>query len=155
MVRRSTDSNLNVADKKLLATLEQWGWYVLKVGAGESTPPFAYSVGLYEHFKHPEIIILGLDLDTMHHLINDAGKQIRLGHHYESGHKYSDLLAHYECEFRSVAPGRYDRFLNYALWYYGGLHFPALQLVWPDRHGRFPWEQHFDKRFREDQVVLE
>jgi hypothetical protein len=155
MARRSTDTDLGAADKKLLMTLEEWGWYVLKVGAGETTPPFAYSIGLFEHFKHPEIIIFGLNLETMHTLINDAAKQIQHGHAYASSQRYDDLLKQYECEFRTVNPSRYDGFLNYGLWFYGGSQFPALQLVWPDREGRFPWELNFDERFRREQVILE
>ena len=45
MARRSTDTDLNAGDKELLTTLEEWGWYVLKVGAEETTPQFAYSIG--------------------------------------------------------------------------------------------------------------
>ncbi len=62
MVRHSTDKDLSERDAKLLQTLEQWGWFVIKVGAGESEPAFAYSIGFYENFKHPEIILFGLDL---------------------------------------------------------------------------------------------
>jgi hypothetical protein len=155
MARRSTDPDLTLADKKLLTTLEQWGWYVLKIGAGEKTPAFAYSIGLFEHFKHPEIIIFGLNFDTMHTLINDAAKQIRRGQAYASGQRCTDLLAHYQCEFRTVNPIRYDGFLNYGLWYYHGSEFPALQLIWPDREGHFPWEPNFNERFRQDQLILE
>ena len=58
MPRRSTDTDLTEADKRLLTTLEEWGWYVLKVGAGETTPPFAYSIGLFEHFNIPKSLFL-------------------------------------------------------------------------------------------------
>ena len=54
MVRRSTDIDLSAHDVKLLETLEQWGWYVIKVAAGDGEPAFAYSMGLYDlggHFK--------------------------------------------------------------------------------------------------------
>jgi hypothetical protein len=31
-----------------------------------------------------------------------------------------------------------------AAWFYGAGSFPALQLVWPDRAHRLPWEEGFD-----------
>jgi len=30
----------------------------------------------------------------------------------------------------------------------------ALQLVWPDKHGRFPWHSDFEKRYVEKQPLL-
>ena len=155
MVRRSTDSDLDEKDAKLLETLEQWGWFVTKVAAADSKPAFAYSMGLYDNFKHPEIIIFGLELGTMHELINDAGKRIRQGHGYKEDQRYDDLLKGYECEFRMVKPIYYDGLLNYAIWYYNGSPFPVLQLVWPDQTGLFPWEDGFEERFRKKQLRLE
>jgi len=61
MVRLSTDDDLTDFDKKVLPTLEEWGWYVISVA---DKPVFSYSVGLFEHFKHPEIIVFGLDSST-------------------------------------------------------------------------------------------
>ncbi len=154
-VRRSTDADLLASDRKLLQTLEEWGWFVIKVGASDSLPAFAYSLGLYERFKHPEIVLFGLDFEIMHRLINDAGKRIRQGQTYEDRHRYNDLLDGHECEFRRVDPRRYDGLLNYAVWYYRSQPFPALQLVWPDSQGHFPGESGFDEKFTKVQPCLD
>jgi len=56
---------------------EEHGWFVMKVGEDQDSPAFAYSFGLYEEFRHPEIIIFGLNLSHMHRHINnvvDSGK---------------------------------------------------------------------------------
>ena len=147
--------DISKKDAKLLGTLEQWGWFVTKVGASDSEPAFAYSLGLYENFKHPEIIIFGLELEMMHRLVNDAGRRIRQGLGYKEGQRYDDLLKGYQCEFRKVNPNRHDGLLNYAIWYYKGSPFPVLQLVWPDQTGLFPWEDGFNERFRKKQLRLE
>jgi len=39
-------------------------------------------------------------------------------------------------------------------WFYGGDDFPCLQIVWPDRAGRFPWEADFDAQFEGNQPDL-
>jgi hypothetical protein len=155
MVRHSTDIGLSAHDAKLLETLEQWGWFVTKVAGGDGEPAFAYSMGLYENFLHPELIIFGLDLDVMHRLIDDAAKRIRRGHRYEEGRRYDDLLQVYPCEFRKVDPSRHNGLVNWAIWYYQSLPFPVVQLVWPDPAGLFPWEAGFDERYRERQPTLE
>ena len=154
MVRRSTDGDLSERDSKLLETLERWGWFVIKVGATGSEPAFAYSVGLYGHFNHPEIILFGLDLALMHRIINDAARRIQQGQRYEEGPRYDDLVEAYQCEVRRVSPRHYDGFLNYALWYYKSAQFPVLQLVWPDRTGLFPWDEGVDEAFRQKQPIL-
>jgi hypothetical protein len=155
MTRHSTDAGLDEKDVRLLETLEKWGWFVTKVGAGDDAPAFAYSMGLYENFHHPEIVLFGLDLEIMHGLINAAGSRIREGQKYDEGQKYGDLLLCFRCEFRRVNPTRYDGLLNYSIWYYEGSHFPVFQLVWPDKAGLFPWDDGFDERFRNDQPLLE
>lgn len=154
MTLRSTDSGLDEHEMKLLETLEKWGWFVTKVGAGDVEPAFAYSMGLYENFHHPEIVVFGLNLDLMHRLINLAGERIREGQKYEEGQEYGDFLEGYPCVFRRVNPSRYDGLLNFTIWYYEGSHFPVLQLVWPDKAGLFSWDEGFDERFRNDQPSL-
>jgi Domain of unknown function (DUF4262) len=154
MPRHSTDLGLSDRDRELLGRLEAHGWYVIKVGAGGNEPAFAYSLGLYEKFGHPELILFGLDLDTMHQLINDAGEQIRSGRRYEDGQQYIDLLDDFPCVFRLVRPEEYDGHLTYSQWFYRGSEFPALQMVWPDMNSRFPWDADFDERYRQDQPAL-
>ena len=38
-------------------------------------------------------------------------------------------------------------YFGYGMWYYRYKEFPALQLVWTDREGHFPWHKQFDKEF--------
>jgi hypothetical protein len=104
MTRHSTDAGLDEKDVTLLETLEKWGWFVTKVGAGDGEPAFAYSMGLYENFHHPEIVIFGLDLEVMHRLINDVGARIRQGQTFEDRQMYGDLLQSHPCAFRRVNP---------------------------------------------------
>jgi hypothetical protein len=91
----------------------------------------------------------------MHQLINDAAKRIRRGHKYAEGHRYDDLLAGYQCEFRKVGSSHHNGLVAYATWYYRSSPFPVLQVVWPDPAGLFPWEQGFDERFRKRQPTFE
>jgi hypothetical protein len=46
----------------------------------------------------------------------------------------------YDCELRKVQFARYSEFLGYALWFYDGEAFDALQIVWPDKACRYPWD---------------
>lgn len=155
MTRRSTDEDLSAEDRSLLKVLEDYGWYVIKVGAGTSKPAFAYSLGLYETFGHPEIVMFGLDLDTMHELINDCGERIRGGGCFKNEDIDTHLLENYRCAFRAIQPSIHQDLFAFTRWYYRGWVFPALQLVWPDMSDRFPWDAGFDERYRSDQPLLD
>jgi hypothetical protein len=141
MTRHSSQPGLSNHDKDVLLRLEETGWFVNKVFARDGTPNFAYSFGIYERWRAPELIIYGLDLETMHSVINLAASIIQNGARFASGDRTNDLLDGYECAFRTVDPTWYKSTFTWTSWYYEGAPFPALQIFWPDRNGRFPWEE--------------
>jgi hypothetical protein len=56
--------------------------------------------------------------------------------------------------FRPVQQRWYKPFLGYGLWFYGGSSFPALQLIWPDKSQRFPWQPGFNPQWAFAQPLL-
>jgi hypothetical protein len=154
MARQSTDLDLNENEVSILERRERHGWFVNRIAEDAAGPGFAYSFGLYEEFSHPEIIIFGLPDETMHRLINDVGNRVRGGAKYSAGDETSDLLKGYTCAFRTVNPLQYRKTLTWALWFYGNANFPALQLFWPDKLNRFPWDPDFREQLRDRQPDL-
>jgi Domain of unknown function (DUF4262) len=154
MTRHSTDIGLSDHEKSVLQRLEERGWFVNKIMANESAPQFAYSLGLYERWQQPELILAALDLDMMHRLINDAGELIRRGARFNDGETSNDLLEGLPVAFRNVDAEWCRKLMTWTSWYYGGSDFPALQIVWPDGEGRFPWEPNFDRRIKQMQPDL-
>ncbi len=49
---------------------------------------------------------------------------------------------------------RYGEFVLSALWFHDGNEFPLYQIVWPDRQGRFPWNEGAEIDPRHRQLVL-
>jgi hypothetical protein len=47
---------------------------VVKVFGDDEGPGFAFTIGLYQRFRHPELLVFGLPLDTMHLMLNGAGE---------------------------------------------------------------------------------
>jgi hypothetical protein len=154
MPRHSTDINLSEHEISVLQRREQHGWFVNLIAGDASGPGFAYSLGLYKEFGHPEIIIFGLAEETMHRLVNDVGEQVRSGVTYSAGHQTSDLLKGYPCAFGAVNPLQYRETCTWTVWFYESDRFPALQLFWPDKLNRFPWEPNFDEQLRDRQPDL-
>jgi uncharacterized protein DUF4262 len=155
MARHATDTGLSEHDRNVLERREDHGWFVMKIAEDDRGPGFAYTFGLYEEFKHPELVLYGLDPGHMHRLLNDAGKRIKAGtRYYQDGDVIHDLLEGYRCAFRSVNPRWYSKTCTWALWFYQQRSFPVLQLVWPDKNSRFPWDTGFDDSLRSKQPDL-
>ena len=123
--------------------IAEHGWTVIIVPEDEAGPGFAYSVGLAERFGHPEVAISGLGHDVMHRLINDAAAVVASGTALQDGARTDALLEGYSCAVRAAAPSNFGDYFGEAQRYYRGQPFDAVQVFWPDRAGRFPWDSEY------------
>jgi hypothetical protein len=114
--------------------------HVMKVPADDEGPGFAYSIGLTKTYGQPEVICFGLSAEVMHWMINELRDRMANGETFADGQRVTGLIEGYDCELRKVRVSRYREFLGYALWFYAGDEFEALQIVWPDKARRFPWD---------------
>jgi hypothetical protein len=120
------------------------GWHVARVEPGGDHHGWAFSVGFVQTFDHPEVVVFGLPDDVQRALIDTIGRHLRLGHAFPDGHVEKTLAPPYRCVFRAVNAAWCSRVLPAASWFYGNRPFHALQLCWPDRAQRLPWEAGFD-----------
>jgi hypothetical protein len=131
-----------IADETLddiRCVIDEHGWWVGLVHSEGEAPAFAYTIGLYEKFGHPEIIVFGLVPKSMHRILNHCGGMVRDGKRFEVGTSVSDVLDSYDVRFQLVtAKESYMRYLGYGCRHYGDRMFPVLQLLWPDKQHKFP-----------------
>ena len=90
-------------ERKVVADVQQHGWHVIKVLPEGDTPGWAYTIGLFHTFGHPEIILFGLPLDTAHVLLNTAGAAIRAGKVFQPDVPYDDFVQGYDCVLKPTA----------------------------------------------------
>jgi hypothetical protein len=132
---------LSATEQQILADVDTEGLHIEIVKPEKKgSPAWAYSVGLQKTMKQPDIIIFGLRPVTMQQLIGNAAERMREGVAYGDGLEDDELLQGYTCVFKSVREIWYDVTVKHARWFYGGSNFPLLQLYWPDRNGKFPWD---------------
>lgn len=144
-------------DRQMMAQIHKVGWYNLHVAEENGSPEFAFTIGHFENRSHPELIIIGLRPGTAEQFLNLAADRITSANEKIIPYKkYNDLADGVTVAFVPVAYKYYDEYLGYANWYYDSMPkpFPALQLVWPDRAGRFPWEDGYDQRILKLQPLL-
>jgi hypothetical protein len=141
-------------DRQLLDTVARVGWMVLGIEASAEGPAYAFSIVMFHTLGHPEIVLMGLRPPVAQQLINVVGSEIRNGKRFEAGQRYEGITTNFSVAFVAVDPSYYRPYLGYARWFYGGSNFPAVQCVWPDKRGVFPWEPDYDARFFEVQRLL-
>ena len=154
MRKYSDDPRKRSAEEKCEADIQQYGLHVLKVAGDNEWPDFAYSIGLFDSFEHPEVIILGLPGDVAHRILNGLADILRSGKRFADGDESDDLLEGYPCRFLAVPPEQVVAHFGWAMWYYDGRAFPTLQLVYPDREGHWPWDGHVSSGFLAQQPIL-
>jgi hypothetical protein len=127
----------------VLENVREHGCHVMMIEADEDGPAFAYSIGLAATPEQSELICFGLRTETMHVLINEMRARMAKGERFSDGERVSDLIKGYDCVLKKVQLGRYREYLGYARWFHDGDGFDVLQIVWPDKQHRFPWDENY------------
>ena len=142
-------------EQKLYADIENFGWTVLLMPETDYLPSFAYTVGLWESYKHPELISFGLTTKTLQLILNDACEIIKSGQIIEINKSYDDFFENSKTEFIKVDNKNIVDYFGNAINYYDAQDFPALQLIWTDRNNNFPWDKDYEEEFKFKQPLLD
>ena len=115
-------------------------WSVTGVFGDAANSPFAYTSGLTDHGL-PELVITGLSPDLAGTFLNEAArKSVTDARFCTAGYRPSRLRR--PVTFSSVDVIDTDSMRLTRLLYGEG--FRAVQLVWPDESGCFPWDPSYD-----------
>jgi len=148
------DKELDEGDKRVLSDIEQYGAHIVHVLAEGDAPGFGFSIGLFHNFKHPEIVVIGLQQELIHSIINDVLEEIKKGKRYEAYTYSPDILEGFECYFTPVELQHYKAYLGYAHWFYKGDDFPVLQCIYPTVKGIYPWQDAWPQKLKTVQPIL-
>jgi hypothetical protein len=143
------------ADDKILGNVRKYGCHI--VGIPDAKPRFAFSIGLFANYSHPELIIFGLNSNNGSLIINDVRDRVAAGQKFADGDVSDDILADgYKVCFWQVPLDAYREYLGTAIWFYSKspTSFPCLQIIWQDRNRRFPWEAGCIAEVKADQPLL-
>lgn len=122
------------------ANVREHACHVMIVEADDEGPGFSYSIGLTTTYSQPELICFGLAQELTHWMINALRDRMAEGARFEDGQRVSGLIEGFDCVLRRMHRDRYGEYLGYALWFHDGTEFTTLQIVWPDKEHRFPWD---------------
>ena len=134
--------------------VERMGWAVPAVYGDEHGPAWAYSVGIWHTHAGPELAMFGGPVEGMSEVINAIGSKIAEGVAVEAGDTIRDVCP-YPLSIRPVHQSwRLTSMFAVSDLFYGYVRPAYLQIVWPDRRGRFPAERGFEPAFEDHQPLL-
>ena len=152
---RSATNDMTRSELKVLADIDTDGVHIVHVPESDGQPGYSYTIGLPYSFEHAEVVVFGLSPDVAEELLNAVADEAADGAKFAADAQHDGLLHGYPVRFFAVAKGWYGQFLQTALWAHEGDGFECLQLVWPDKQGRWPWHDDVREGFAEMQPVLE
>jgi hypothetical protein len=138
---------------KVVENIEKYGSHVVQISLSNFVPGWSFTIGLYELLRQPEVIVIGLKPDLAISVLNEIARRMREGR-FQPETRASDLMGNVECEFRLIERKWLRQTMGYAVWFYGDDNFPAIQCIYPDMNNKLPWEQGFDKSWRDRQPLL-
>ena len=135
--------------------IDRYGLQIILVSETDYLPSFGYSIGLWEKYKHPEIICFGLPTDLLHEIINDVAKLIKEENPIILNKPYNNIFQNSKAEFIKVNSQNIEDYFKVAIRHYNSKDFPAIQLIWTDHNDKLPWESGFENDFLYKQPLLD
>ena len=138
--------------RKLRERIGRKQWTVLQVLPDKSGPVFYYTVGLTARGL-PELLLFGLDARTGEKALENIATMLVRGMPHADGTLLHDVLCDVPVTLRDLLPLKTRTHLRYAEEFFpDGVR--AMQVIWPDMAGHFPWQQDFDKALAAYQTLL-
>lgn len=129
-------------------SIKTHGWHGQHVfpSEDETGAPFNYTIGLTER-DLPELIVFGLPPHIGHLVLRDLIKHIDKAGSEPLDHEVlDDVISGFNAVTRTLPPAAMDSHLCQAKYFFEGREVRAMQLVWPDPEGHFPWDIHCNPR---------
>jgi Domain of unknown function (DUF4262) len=161
MFRRRLPKPEDPGDEGVLADIRKFGFHTKHVRKGahpehlaeEAAMPsnpfyeagLTYTVGLPYSHGHPELAVVGpLADDRAHGILWEVVHLIESGRRFAAGDESDEVLAGYPTRFGPVSEYWRKEVLTFADWAARRKHFEALQILLPDKAGRFPDDPAYD-----------
>ena len=122
-------------DEVLQPMIDRFGWAVQAVGGSRVHAPFSYTVGLTRRGL-PELMMTGKQAVEAAQVLNDCARRLTHDRPPDPG----ELVQIHDRWFEVVGLPHPEAHLFVATGLYGEADVRALQLVWADERGRWPWQ---------------
>ncbi len=125
-------------------------WMVLGIFGSDTSPSYAYTVGLSAQ-GFPELIIVGLSAQKSAVILNHMGELFVDRSILPDHHLVVTEVSNMPCTLIAIDNIRFQ-YMNQAKFYFP--RYTAMQVVIPDSKSRFPWDKEFNHAQMQGQILL-
>jgi hypothetical protein len=147
-----TEANKVTFLEQQAALVQEHGFAIVNVFGGGSG--FSYTQG-FRTFDHPDILLFGIGPDAGNEILWNVFNRVKAGEHFEPGQRYAGIFAGFDAAFVPVHHTNRLQMCKVTEALYKTGEFDVLQLVYPDRNGKFPWEADVDPAFRRSLALFD
>jgi Domain of unknown function (DUF4262) len=144
----------NELERHVLTNIAEFGWHSVNVIEDDGHPPWTFTIGFYETWNHPELIIIGRSRATAQHILNTVATGLDNDQRLDLASTTLDLLPGTPCCFIEVSQRHYHDYVGFARLVLRGKPFPLYQIIWPSNDGHYPWSPHTPDSFKLRQPLL-
>ncbi len=114
----------DLGEQKVLSDIAEYDWHCMHVIEDDGQPPWSFTIGLYDTWQHPELIVVGRSRATAHEMLSAIAGEIEDGRPPDLTSADPYLVMGMPCRFIQVLPRYYSDYVGFARWYYRERHFP-------------------------------
>jgi hypothetical protein len=89
-------------EQKVLDDIARVGWHCVAIMPEENLPGYAFTIGLFHRYNHPELIIFGLPQEIAHRVLTIAADAAKSGAPIDLTQPCDAFLKGYSCCFVEV-----------------------------------------------------
>ena len=134
-------AKLDEHEQNFVAMIREFGWFATQVAGDKDGSAFSYTTGFWLKFEFPEIVLFGLERQVAHDTLWHIYRELEAGKRFAIGTRDDEIFQNVAAMLLPVSTQHYRDHLGWSRWFYGNDDFQCLQLIFPDRTGRFPWEE--------------
>jgi len=154
LCREPPDGRWHPRNARIANNVLDHGWHVQGVRADSQTPGWAYSIGMWHTLRSPDLAVFGIPPADAALIINQLGTEVRNGHPLRPGEPRQTLFNSHPVRLNPMRESWSPALFGAGMDFYRMPFLPGLQVFWPDRQGRFPWDDGVDELCRTDQPLL-
>ncbi len=129
--------------KRVYDNIKNIGYHTTAILEEKDFTPFAYSTGIFENFKVPELFISGLGPNLSGQLIESYVEKYKF-EKIPLNIKIGDLTDRFPVYFIKVNNEDLEEYVLTSIKFYEDRKYEYLQLIFPDLNGNFPNETNYN-----------
>ena len=140
---KENDEKKQIYFKRVCDNIKNIGYHTTAIMEQKDFTPFAYSTGIFENFKIPELFISGLGPNLSGELIKNYAEKYKCGK-VPLSKRIENLTDKFPVYFIKVKNQKVAEYALTSIKYYENRKYEYLQLVFPDLNGIFPNETNYE-----------